>query len=323
MTPTAPDTAPDTAIVLLNLGGPVNLDQVEPFLFNLFADRELIKLPGPAWFQPTYAKGIARIRRKGAQKRYAEIGGGSPLLKESAAQASGLRSLLRAAGRREPVKLLFRYSQPRAEGMVRALKRQGITKLLPVTLYPHDCRATTGSSVRELERVAAAAGMAVLPGVLHYATDADYLDALEAPIRAALEELPYATVIFSAHSLPMRQIEAGDPYEKEIQATCEALKARLGQLPGGYILAYQSRVGPIRWLEPNLRTVLKDCGGRDVIIVPISFVSEHIETLHELDIEYHELADQLGVRAYRRVATPGVHPSYLKALLGRTLEALR
>lgn len=319
----APDRAPDTAIVLLNLGGPVNLDQVEPFLFNLFADRELIKLPGPAWFQPTYAKGIARIRRKGAQKRYAEIGGGSPLLKESAAQAAGLRSLLRAAGRREPVKLLFRYSQPRAEGMVRALRRQGITKLLPVTLYPHDCRATTGSSVRELERVAAAAGMKVLPGVLHYATDADYLDALEAPIRAALEELPYATVIFSAHSLPMKQIEAGDPYEKEIQATCEALKARLGPIPGGYVLAYQSRVGPIRWLEPNLRTVLKDCGGRDVIIVPISFVSEHIETLHELDIEYHELADQLGVRAYRRVATPGVHPSYLKALLGRTLEALR
>ncbi|HEU4952367.1 MAG TPA: ferrochelatase [Holophagaceae bacterium] len=315
-------TAPDTAIVLLNLGGPVNLDQVEPFLFNLFADRELIKLPGPAWFQPTYAKGIARIRRKGAQKRYAEIGGGSPLLKESAAQAAGLRSLLRAAGRTEPVKLLFRYSQPRAEGMVRALKRQGITKLLPVTLYPHDCRATTGSSVRELERVAAGAGMTVLPGVLHYATDADYLDALEAPIRAALEELPYATVIFSAHSLPMKQIEAGDPYEREIQATCEALKARLGQLPGGYILAYQSRVGPIRWLEPNLRTVLKDCGGRDVIIVPISFVSEHIETLHELDIEYRHMSDQLGVRTYRRVPTPGVHPSYLKALLRRTLEVL-
>jgi ferrochelatase len=326
MTPTAPgnapDTAPDTAIVLLNLGGPVNLDQVEPFLFNLFADRELIKLPGPAWFQPTYAKGIARIRRKGAQKRYAEIGGGSPLLKESAAQAAGLRSLLRAAGRSEPVKLLFRYSHPRAEGMVRALKRQGITKLLPVTLYPHDCRATTGSSVRELERVAAAGGMTVLPGVLHYATDGDYLDALEAPIRAALEELPYATVIFSAHSLPMKQIEAGDPYEKEIQATCEALKARLGQTPGGYILAYQSRVGPIRWLEPNLRTVLKDCGGRDVIIVPISFVSEHIETLHELDLEYRHMADRLGVRTYRRVPTPGVHPSYLKALLRRTLEAL-
>ncbi|HZU52494.1 MAG TPA: ferrochelatase, partial [Holophagaceae bacterium] len=99
---------PDTAILLLNLGGPVNLDQVEPFLFNLFADRELIRLPGPAWFQPTYAKGIARVRRKAAQGRYVEIGGGSPLLKESAAQASGLRSLLRSAGRQEPVKLLFR-----------------------------------------------------------------------------------------------------------------------------------------------------------------------------------------------------------------------
>ena len=125
---------PDTAILLLNLGGPVNLDQVEPFLFNLFADRELIRLPGPAWFQPTYAKGIARVRRKAAQGRYAEIGGGSPLLKESAAQAAGLRALLRSAGRTEPVKLLFRYTQPRAAGLLKALKRDGITNLLPVTL---------------------------------------------------------------------------------------------------------------------------------------------------------------------------------------------
>ncbi len=313
---------PDTAIVLLNLGGPVNLDQVEPFLYNLFADRELIKLPGPAWFQPTYAKGIARLRRKGAQKRYGEIGGGSPLLRESAAQAAGLRALLRAAGRPEPVKLLFRYTQPRAAGLLKALTRQGITKLLPVTLYPHDCKATTGSSVRELEREAAAAGMKVLPGVDSYATDEDYLAPIVEGIRAALEALPYATVIFSAHSLPMKQIESGDPYEREIQATCSALKAHLGDIPGGYVLAYQSRVGPIRWLEPNLREVLKDCGGRDVIIVPVSFVSEHIETLHELDIEYRELAEKLGVRTYHRVRTPGVHPSYLRCLLRRTMAAL-
>lgn len=313
---------PDTAILLLNLGGPVNLDQVEPFLYNLFADRELIKLPGPAWFQPTYAKGIARIRRKGAQKRYAEIGGGSPLLKESAAQAAGLRALLRAAGRPEPVKLLFRYIQPRAAGLLKALKREGVTRLLPVTLYPHDCRATTGSSVRELEREAAAAGLKVLPGVDAYATNEDYLAPIAEGIRAALEELPYATVIFSAHSLPMKQIESGDPYEREIQATCAALKAQLGDIPGGYLLAYQSRVGPIRWLEPNLREVLKDCGGRDVVIVPVSFVSEHIETLHELDIEYRHLAEKLGVRTYRRVRTPGTHPAYLRCLLRLTLAAL-
>jgi len=313
---------PDTAILLLNLGGPVNLDQVEPFLYNLFADRELIRLPGPAWFQPTYAKGIARVRRKAAQGRYAEIGGGSPLLKESAAQAAGLRALLRAAGRDEPVKLLFRYTQPRAAGLLKALKRDGVTKLLPVTLYPHDCRATTGSSVRELRREAAAMGMQVLPGVDSYATDEGYLAPIVEGVRAALDQLPYATVIFSAHSLPMKQIEAGDPYEKEIKATVAALKARIGDTPGGAVLAYQSRVGPIRWLSPSLRATLKTFGGRDVIVVPISFVSEHIETLHELDIQYRDLAEKCGIRTYLRVQTPGIDPRYLDCLFRRTMEAL-
>ncbi len=313
---------PDTAILLLNLGGPVNLDQVEPFLYNLFADRELIRLPGPAWFQPTYAKGIARVRRKAAQGRYAEIGGGSPLLKESAAQADGLRVRLRQAGRLEPVKLLFRYTQPRAAGLLKALKWDGITKLLPVTLYPHDCEATTGSSVRELEREAKAAGLTVLPGVDSYATDEGYLAPIVEGIRAALEEHPYATVIFSAHSLPMKQIEAGDPYEHEIKATVAALKARIGDTPGGCVLAYQSRVGPIRWLSPSLRSTLKAFGGRDVIVVPISFVSEHIETLHELDIQYRQLAEKSGIRNYLRVRTPGVHPAYLDCLFRRTMKAL-
>ncbi len=313
----------DTAVLLLNLGGPVNLHQVEAFLFNLFSDRELIKLPGPAWFQPIYAKGIARFRRKGTSKKYAEIGGGSPLLRQSALQASALRDALRKAGRTEPVKLLFRYTQPRAAGLLKALKRQGITRLLPVTLYPHDCIATTGSSIRELEVEATKCGMSVLRGVRAYATDSDYLDAVEAPLRAALEELPYATVIFSAHSLPMSQIEAGDPYEEEIKATVEALKARIGDLPGGSILAYQSRVGPIRWLTPSLKKVLGDFGGRDVIILPLSFVSEHIETLHELDIEYAAWAKQVGIRTYRRLPAPGIHPSYIRCLTRLTLQALQ
>lgn len=313
---------PDTAILLLNLGGPVNLGQVEDFLYNLFADRELIRLPGPAWFQPTYARGIAKVRTKAAQGRYAEIGGGSPLLAVSAAQAAGLRARLREAGRHEPVKLLFRYTQPRAKGLLTALKRDGITKLLPVTLYPHDCRATTGSSVRELEREAAPLGLKVLKGVDSYATDEGYLGPLVGGIRAALGEHPYATVIFSAHSLPMKQIEAGDPYEKEIKATVKALKARIGDTPGGCVLAYQSRVGPIRWLSPSLRSTLKTFGGRDVILVPISFVSEHIETLHELDIQYRALAEKVGIKAYVRVKTPGTDPAYLDCLFRRTMEAL-
>jgi ferrochelatase len=314
----------DTAILLLNLGGPVTLKHVEPFLYALFADRDLIKLPGPAWFQPAYAWGIAKLRTKGSQARYAEIGGGSPLLKESAAQAKELRTRLRAAGIASPVKLCFRTSQPRAAGLLRALKGRGVTKLLPVTLYPHDCKATTGSSLRELEKEAKAQGLELLEGVRHYALDEDYLESVAEPIREALAELPGATVIFSAHSLPVKQIQrTADPYEGEIAACVEALTAKLGDLPGGARLAYQSRVGPIRWLEPNLKEVLAACAGRDVIVVPISFVSEHIETLHELDIEYREYAKEFGVRAYRRVPVPGVHARYIRCLERHTLEALK
>ena len=312
----------DTAILLLNLGGPVNLEQVEPFLVALFSDRDLIRLPVPAWLQPPLARLIARLRAPGAKGRYAEIGGGSPLLRESALQAAALRSSLRAAGRDEAVKLCFRYATPRAAGLLKALQRDGIRKLVPVTLYPHDCRATTGSSLRELAVEAAKVGLEILPGVDHYATDPDYLDALEAPLRKALEALPEATVIFSAHSLPLRQIAAGDPYEREIHATRDALMARLGAIPGGYRLAYQSRTGPVRWLEPPLKAVLEAMGGKDVIVVPLSFVSEHIETLHELDIEYRQVAEQAGVRTYRRVAAPGADPAYIRCLVRRVLEVL-
>lgn len=312
----------DTAILLLNLGGPMNLDQVEPFLVSLFGDRDLIRLPGPAWLQPPFARLIAKLRAPGARGRYAQIGGGSPLLRESAFQASALRSALRAAGRKEAVKLCFRSASPRAAGLLKALKRDGIRKLVPVTLYPHDCRATTGSSLRELAIEAAKAGMEILPGVDHYATDPDYLDALEAPLRAALKELPGATVIFSAHSLPLRQIEAGDPYEREIHATRDALMARIGDIPGGYLLAYQSRTGPVRWLEPPLKSVLESMGGKDVIVLPMSFVSEHIETLHELDIEYRHVADKAGIRTYRRLPAPGTNAAYIRCLTRRVLEIL-
>ena len=312
-----------TAIVMLNLGGPVTLSHVEPFLKTLFGDRDLIKLPGPAWFQPTYAWGIAKIRTKGAQKKYAEIGGGSPLLRETALQASSLRTELRSLGFEGPIKLIFRTSQPRAESMLKVLKREGIHQILPLSLYPHDCKATIGSSMRELEQLAPKYGISILPGVLHYADHPKYITALGQLIRDKLDELPYATVIFSAHSLPVNQIENGDPYEDEIHKSVEAIKQFLGDIPGGYLLGYQSRVGPIRWLTPSLKTVLKDCRGRDVIIVPISFVSEHIETLHELDIEYRETAQKLCIRNYARVQTVGINSEFIHCLSQLVIQNLK
>jgi ferrochelatase len=313
---------PDTAVVLLNLGGPLRQADVQPFMYKLFADAEIVRFPGPAFLQPLYATLLSRGRGREVRGRYQEIGGGSPILRETAAQAAALRRALRARGRLEPVKILFRYAAPRAAGMVRALKAQGIRRLLPVTLYPHDCQGTTGSSLSELAREAGRGGLELLPGVLHYATDPQYLDSLAGPLAAALAEVPGATVVFSAHSLPAKAVEAGDPYQREIVATVEALQARLGPVPGGYRLAYQSKVGPIRWLEPELGGVLKTLGGKDVIVMPVSFVSEHIETLHELDILFRKVAEQAGVRSYRRLPAPGVNPAFIGCLTDLTLAAL-
>jgi len=313
---------PDTAVVLLNLGGPLRQADVQPFMYKLFADAEIVRFPGPAFLQPLYATLLSRGRGREVRARYQEIGGGSPILRETAAQAAALRRALRARGRLEPVKVLFRYAAPRAAGMVRALQAQGIRRLLPVTLYPHDCQGTTGSSLSELAREARRGGLELLPGVLHYATDPQYLDALAGPLAAALGEVPGATVVFSAHSLPAKAVEAGDPYQREIVATVEALQARLGPVPGGYQLAYQSKVGPIRWLEPELGGVLKTLGGKDVIVLPVSFVSEHIETLHELDILFRAVALQAGVRSYRRLPAPGVDPAFIGCLTELTLAAL-
>ena len=313
---------PDTAVLLLNLGGPLRQADVQPFMYKLFADSEIVRFPGPLFLQPVYATLLSKGRGREVRARYQEIGGGSPILRETARQAAALREALRRAGRPEPVKILFRYAAPRAAGMMRALKAQGIRRLLPVTLYPHDCLGTTGSSLSELSREAGAAGLELLPGVLHYATDPHYLDSLAAPLAAALAEVPGATVVFSAHSLPAKAIEQGDPYQREIVATVEALKARLGAIPGGYRLAYQSKVGPIRWLEPELGAMLKTLAGLDLVVLPVSFVTEHIETLHELDIQFREVARAAGVRSYRRLPAPGAHPAYIRCLAERTLAAL-
>ena len=312
----------DTAVVLLNLGGPLRQKDVQPFMYKLFADREIIKFPGPAFLQPVYATLLSSLRGKAVRARYAMIGGGSPILRQTAAQATALRQALRAAGRMEPVKILFRYASPRAAGVLATLKAQGIRRILPVTLYPHDCEGTTGSSMTELRREAEAAGMEILPGVLHYATDPDYLESLAAPLEAALKATPGATVVFSAHSLPEKAILAGDPYQKEIIATTEALKARIGPIPGGYTLAYQSKVGPVPWLKPELGGVLRTLSGKDLIVLPVSFVSEHIETLHELDIEFREVAREAGVLSYHRLPSPGIHPAFIRCLALRTLAVL-
>jgi len=310
-----------TGIVLLNLGGPATQDEVRPFLMNIFHDREIIKL-GPAFLQPLIAQFIVSSRLLEVKTRYAAIGGGSPLLRETLAQAEALARTLAEAGHPMEVRPLFRHSPPRARTVLMDLAGLGIRRILPVSLYPHACRATLGSSLRELRREATLHELEVLPGVQSYATDPGYLDALEAQLLNALSQAPGATVLFSAHSLPLKQIRNGDPYEREIHATVEALKARLGELPGGFRLAYQSKVGPVAWLGPSLESVLRELKGREVIVLPLSFVSEHIETLFELDIEYQQIAEKAGVTRFLRVPTLGADPTYIGALARLARQAL-
>jgi len=312
---------PSTAVLLLNLGGPADLDAVRPFLLNLFQDREIIKL-GPAFLQPLIARIIVGSRLKEVRQRYARIGGGSPILRETLAQASALAAALEGSGAPVEVHPVFRYTSPRAGELLQDLARRGIRRLLPLSLYPHACRATTGSSLGELAREATALGLELLPGVPSYATDPGYLDALEGLLRATLAQAPGATVVFSAHSLPLKQIQAGDPYERETQATVEALKSRLGEIPGGYRLGYQSKVGPVAWLEPSLGSVLQGLRGREAVIMPISFVSEHIETLFELDIEYREFAEKCGLSRYLRVPALGTDPTFIGALARLVTQGL-
>ncbi|MBP1629091.1 MAG: ferrochelatase, partial [Holophagaceae bacterium] len=238
------------------------------------------------------------------------------------AQAKALAQALAESGHPMEVHPVFRYTAPRARDVLAGLVKRGIRRILPLTLYPHACRATTGSSMGELQREAEALGLELLPGVQSYATDPGYLDALEGLLRATLAQAPDATVVFSAHSLPKKQIEGGDPYERETLATVEALKARLGEIPGGYRLGYQSKVGPVAWLEPSLGSVLQELGGREVIVMPVSFVGEHIETLFELDIEYRELAEKCGVTRFLRVPALGTDPAFIRALARLTLQGL-
>lgn len=174
----------------------------------------------------------------------------------------------------------------------------------------------------ELQAAARRHHMELLPGILRYPEDAGFLESLVTPIRAALEEAPQATVVFCAHGLPMKQIQKGDPYEREIHSTLMALQSLLGPIPGGFRLAYQSRVGPMAWLGPSLGTVLSQLAGGDVIAVPISFVSEHLETLQELDIDHRKQAQALGIRSFRRIPTPGIHPAFLQSLATQITHAL-
>lgn len=304
-------------VILLNLGGPDSLDAIKPFLYNLFSDRDIIKL-GPSFLQRPIASLIINLRLRKTREAYGLIGGKSPLVDITEAQAQALEKALSSPAYRfsdSPVRVYvgMRYWRPFTGDAVRAMTADGVDKIVALSLYPHYSIATTGSSVKQFKEVVA--GYPVTYACTTSWFDHPlYIDALVEKISQGLKEFGEPPVVlFSAHSLPQKFVEAGDPYVREIQGTIDAITKRLDIR---WRLAYQSKTGPVKWLEPTTEHMLHELAGagvRNLLVVPISFVSDHIETLYEIDILYTEMAQGLGM-TLKRMESLNTSPKFIGAL---------
>ncbi|PID76464.1 MAG: ferrochelatase [Deltaproteobacteria bacterium] len=287
-----------TGIVLLNMGGPEKLEDVRPFLYNLFSDRELIKL-GPALMQRPLAWYISRKRAPKSRNLYAQIGGGSPLTQITAAQTEKLGQLL--AGRKAATTFAMRYWQPRASQAIAELEAAQVERIVLLPLYPHYSKATNGSSIRDFENELAKSRLGgkirELIIIRSWPDQPDYINCLTSRIEQGLLQFSSSeiTILYSAHNLPVSMIEGGDPYVEHLGRTIEAVEAKTGKKG---ILCYQSRSGPVEWLSPSTSDTIAELaakGSKNILVVPISFVSDHVETLYEIEIMFRQEAEELGV----------------------------
>lgn len=305
----------DTAVILLQMGGPDSLDAVEPFLLNLFTDRDIIKI-GPSFLQPLIARFIVRKRAPKVKGYYARIGGKSPIRELTTGQARALENRLGTGYR---CFVAMRYSRPTTREALDAALSAGYRKLIVLSLYPHYSRATTGSSINELKReLAAIKEPFQVSYVDRFFNHPGYIQALSSKIQEGLTQFPdrsQVDLVFSAHSLPQSFIDSGDPYLDHIQETVRLVMEQLGDVR--YHLAFQSRAGPVKWLEPSTEEMLKTLatgGCKNLLMVPLSFVSDHIETLYEVDIQYAEEANALGVTTFRRSPSLNSAPIFIDCL---------
>lgn len=311
-----------TGIILLNMGGPEKQDDVAPFLFNLFSDREIIRL-GPKWLQIPLAWYISGKRAKKSRNAYAQIGGGSPLKRITLDQAQCLQNCLQTEGD-FLVTIAMRYWQPRAAEAIAYFLSQGVEKILAISLYPHFSKATVGSSITELKQeIARSCPDLPLAFVSSWPDHSLYIDTLDDCIKQGLLQFSSEDVqiVYSAHSLPVSFINEGDPYVDHLLRTIQALERKTGRTGR---LCYQSRSGPVEWLSPSTPEMLKmlaEEGVKNILMVPISFVSDHIETLYEIDILYKNQAEKLGMQL---LASPSIncHPTFIACLKNLTLQAV-
>jgi ferrochelatase len=317
-------------VLLFNLGGPDTLEDVRPFLFNLFSDPDIIRLPWRALQKPL-AWLISTQRYKKSRGYYEKIGGGSPLRRITDEQARALEAAFAARGLNARAYVAMRYWNPFTEEALEQIQRDKLDHLVILPLYPQFSVSTTGSSLNRMSEIVGKNG-ARLPRtsvICSWEDDDAYIAAMTAATREELAKFPDQDpsrihILFSAHSVPVRYITEGDPYLDQTKRTVASMMAQLGnQYP--HTLSFQSKVGPVEWLTPATDATIRRLaseGVEQLILVPVSFVSEHSETLYEMDILYGHLAEDSGIKHYLRVPTMNCREDFIAALAGLVQRAL-
>jgi ferrochelatase len=305
------------AIILFNLGGPDKLENVEPFLFNLFNDPAILNLP--TILRYPLAKLISNRRAPVAKKIYAELGGSSPILKLTKEQSNALEIKLNQTQKEDEYKcfIIMRCWNPRAKDVIKDVQLYDPDEVVLMPLYPQYSAATSGSSIKEWKDVCKKKNYQVKTSTICcYPTDQNFINAHTKEIIKKIKDLKDFKLIFSAHGLPEKNIKKGDPYQWQVEQSVKKIVERLNDENLDWILSYQSRVGPLKWIGPSTEdTIIENSKiGKHIVLVPIAFVSEHSETLVELDIEYKEIADANGCKNYTRVPALGINEDFIKAM---------
>lgn len=314
------------AVVLFNLGGPDSPEAVRPFLKNLFSDPAIIGVPQP--FRWVLAELLSRRRAPIAREIYGKIGGRSPILPQTEDQARALERWLQGQGVEGRAFVAMRYWKPFAAETAAAVKAYGPDRIVLAPLYPQYSTTTSASSIADWDLAAKAVGIGAESNTLCcFPLEGGFVLAYAALLKAELANVPLGAktrVLFSAHGLPERVIKRGDPYQYQVERTADAIAASIGEAMPDWRVTYQSKVGPLKWIGPATDDEIVRAGaeGTGLVILPLAFVSEHSETLVELDIEYRELAHEKGVPFYRRVPAAGTHPEFVAGLGSAILRAI-
>jgi ferrochelatase len=306
------------ALVLLNMGGPSSTDEVKPYLYKLFSDKDLIQIFPGGFGQKIFARIMSHFRAPASAEKYRRIGGGSPLREWTEKQA---RAISRDLAFSCTPFIIMRYSAPFASETLLQIKNAGIEQAVVLPLYPQYSKTTTGSGIKDFCQAVSAVHPRLQYTVIEpWYLWSDYLDVLAATVQEGLESIPEdfrsdAQVLFSAHSLPQRLIDHGDPFLTQTLRTVRGVLQRIGECH--WHLCFQSRGGPAKWLEPSIKETISRLarkGHQALLIVPVSFVSDHLETLYELDLEYDQYARSLGVRHLVRSPSMNDRPDFTKAM---------